>query len=201
MSDYYFLLGAIAILLVLNLTWSILWSKSSRQVLTSLRSETEDLKQDSLKLKQEIQAQRDLITSEFQIIVFEQLQSLLTQYPTVSEMVEIMPDLPAKNILALFTPLDNLITSWDYQTIGVPWVQVNYNPRLHQADSPDLQMGELVYIRFVGYSCGDRILVPAQVSRTLPFTPEEIKARTEALSKNNNSKNNTEDSKDRTNEK
>jgi hypothetical protein len=188
MSEYYFLLGAIAILLVLNLTWSIIWSKSSRQVLISLRSETEDLKQDSLKLKQEIQAQRDLITSEFQVIVFEQLQSLLTHYPTVSEMVEMIPDLPAKNILALFTPLDNLISSWDYQTIGIPWVQVNYNPRLHQADSPDIQMGELVFIRFVGYSCGDRILVPAKVSRTLPFTPEEIKARTEAISKNNTSK-------------
>jgi hypothetical protein len=172
MSDYYFLLGAIAILLILNLGWSIIWSKSSRQILANLRSETAELKQDSLHLKQEIQAQRDLITSEFQIIIFEQLQTLLTHYPTISEMVAVMPDLPAKNILALFTPLDNLIACWHYQTIGVPWVQVNYNPRLHQADSPDIQIGELVYIRFVGYSCGDRILVPAKVSRTLPFAQD-----------------------------
>lgn len=184
MSDYYFLLGAIAILLTLNLGWSIFWSKSSRQVLSSLRSETEDLKQDALTLKQELQAQRDLITSEFQVIVFEQLQTLLTHYPTVGEMVEMMPDLPARNILAMFTPLDNLIESWNYQTIGLPWIQVNYNPRLHQADSSDIQMGELVYIRFVGYSSGDRILVPAKVSRTLPFTPEEIKARAEASEQN-----------------
>ena len=30
------------------------------------------------------------------------------------------------------------------------------------------QEGELVYIRFVGYQNGDKILYPAKVSRTLP---------------------------------
>jgi len=170
MFDYYFLLAAIAILLALNLAWSVIWSKSARETLLSLRSETEGLKQDALNLKQEIQAQRDFITSEFQSVTFQHIQNLLTQYPTAIEMVAFKPDLPAKNLLALFTCLDGLISFWKYQTIGVPWVQVNYNPRLHQPDSPDIQVGELVYIRFVGYSCGDRILVPARVSRTLPIT-------------------------------
>jgi hypothetical protein len=168
MSDYYFLLGAIAILLGLNLGWNVFWSRSSRQILESIRAETAVLKQDCLRLKQELQAQRDLINSEFRVQTFQQLQTLLTQYPTISEMVEVMPDLPAKDLLPLFITLDNLITTWQYQTIGVPWVQVNYNPRLHQADSADIQLGEMVYIRFVGYSSGDRILAPAKVSRTLP---------------------------------
>jgi hypothetical protein len=169
MSDYYFLLGAIAILLGLNLGWSIFWSRSSRQVLESIRAETAALKQDCLRLKQELQAQRDLINSEFRAQTFQQLQTLLTQYPTIAEMVEVMPDLPAKDLLPLFVTLDNLITTWQYQTIGVPWVQVNYNPRLHQSDSADIQLGEMVYIRFVGYCSGDRLLAPAKVSRTLPI--------------------------------
>jgi molecular chaperone GrpE (heat shock protein) len=169
MFDYYFF-SAIAILLVLDLGWSVVRAKSSKRVLGDIRAETEELKQECLRLKAELQAQRDLVTSEFQAETFKQLQTILTQYPTIIQMVEFKPDLPAKNLLPLFITLDNLITTWQYQTIGVPWVQVNYNPRLHQADSADIQHGEMVYIRFVGYCSGDRILAPAKVSRTLPFT-------------------------------
>jgi hypothetical protein len=39
---------------------------------------------------------------------------------------------------------------------------------LHQPDVEDITEGELVYIRFVGYREGERILAPAKVSRTLP---------------------------------
>jgi hypothetical protein len=33
---------------------------------------------------------------------------------------------------------------------------------------PDIQPGEAVYVRFVGYRDGETVLVPAKVSRTLP---------------------------------
>ncbi|RUS97904.1 hypothetical protein [Trichormus variabilis] len=78
------------------------------------------------------------------------------------------PDLPAKNLVSLFTSLDNLMDSWGYTVIGETWEQVNYNPQIHQADSDDIQEGELVYIRFIGYQNCDKILYPAKVSRTLP---------------------------------
>lgn len=173
MADYYFVFGAIGILLTLNLAWDVVRSKSTRQELLNLRAEIEGLKHQSLQLRQELQAQRDFVTSEFQFITFQCLQALLVNYPTVKEMVKFAPDIPAQNLLALFEPLDILLEFWRYQSIGIPWIQVNYNPRFHQGDSADLQIGEPVYIRFVGYSCGDRILVPAQVSRTLPFNPED----------------------------
>jgi hypothetical protein len=76
--------------------------------------------------------------------------------------------LPAKNLVALFTPLENLLKSWGYEPIGTPWEQAPYNPQLHQPDVSDITEGELVYIRFVGYRDADRILSPAKVSRTLP---------------------------------
>ena len=83
-------------------------------------------------------------------------------------MVLAKPELPAKNLVSLFTPLDNLITSWGYTPIGETWQQVNYNPQLHQADSHDIQEGDLVYIRFIGYQDGLMVIYPAKVSRTLP---------------------------------
>lgn len=100
--------------------------------------------------------------------VFEQLQSLLVNYPTVAKAAQAKSDMPAKNIVPLFTPLGNLLQQWGYEAIGQPWEEVAFDPQWHQPDVPDMQVGEMVYVRFVGYRDGETILVPAKVSRTLP---------------------------------
>ena len=127
-----------------------------------------DLELQCQRLREELKQQSQQLQSDFQNETFTQLQTLLSNYPTVKKMALAKPDLPAKNLVSLFTSLDNLITSWGYTAIGETWEQVNYNPQLHQADSDDIQEGELVYIRFIGYQNGDTILYPAKVSRTLP---------------------------------
>ena len=68
----------------------------------------------------------------------------------------------------LFPNRSNLINSWGYETIGQVWEEVAYDPQFHQADDESIPEGETVYIRFIGYRDGDRILVPAKVSQTLP---------------------------------
>jgi hypothetical protein len=100
--------------------------------------------------------------------VFAQLQTLLVNYPTVAKAAQAKPEMPAKNLVPLFTPLENLLQQWGYEPIGQPWDKVAFNPQWHQPDVPDIQLGEAVYIRFVGYRDGETILVPAKVSRTLP---------------------------------
>jgi hypothetical protein len=119
-------------------------------------------------LREELQQQASQLRTDDRDSSFEQLQTLLTNYPTARIMVQSKSDLPAKNLVALFTPLENLLKSWGYELIGTPWEQVPYDPQLHQPDADDIAVGELVYIRFVGYQDGDRILCPAKVSRTLP---------------------------------
>lgn len=133
--------------------------------------EIEELKQQCYRLREELKQQSYQKEIDFQETVFEQLQTLLTNYPTACQMAQAKPDLPAKNLVALFSPLDNLIQSWGYEPIGQPWRQVNYNPQHHQPDNGDITEGELVYIRFVGYRQGEKILFPAKVSR---FLPEQV---------------------------
>lgn len=130
--------------------------------------EIEALRQECLRLREELQQQSAELTADLRNTTFGQLQTLLTNYRSVRQMVQAKPDLPAKNLISLFTPLDNLLQAWGYETIGSAWEQVPYNPQLHQPDAGDIAEGELVYIRFVGYRDGDRILCPAKVSRTLP---------------------------------
>lgn len=136
--------------------------------ITTNPTEIEELRQQCFRLREELQQQKTQLTADFRRATFEQLQTLLTNYPAARKMAEAKPDMPAKNLSALFTPLENLLSSWDFQTIGSAWEQTAYNPQLHQPDAEDITEGELVYIRFVGYREGERILAPAKVSRTLP---------------------------------
>ncbi|ALF56423.1 molecular chaperone GrpE [Nostoc piscinale CENA21] len=138
------------------------------QKLTQITAEKEALHQEGLRLHQELQQQQIQLTAEFRVATFEQLQTLLTNYPSIHQMVSVKPELPAKNLLSMFTPLDNLLSKWGYELIGKPWEQVPYNSQLHQPDKADMTQGELVYIRFVGYQHQGKILCPAKVSRTLP---------------------------------
>ncbi|WP_339376315.1 hypothetical protein [Calothrix sp. NIES-2098] len=140
----------------------------SQEKIQKLISEKAALHQEGLRLHEELQQQHLELTEEFRISTFEQLQTLLTNYPSIYQMVSVKPELPAKNLLSLFTPLDNLLGKWGYEQIGKPWEQVTYNSQLHQPDTADITEGELVYIRFIGYQHQGKILCPAKVSRTLP---------------------------------
>ncbi|MBE9031048.1 molecular chaperone GrpE [filamentous cyanobacterium LEGE 11480] len=100
--------------------------------------------------------------------VFTQLQTLLVNYPSVTQAAAANPEMSAQSITPLFTPLGTLVQQWGYTTIGTPWELVAFDPQLHQPDAADITAGEAVYIRFIGYRDGDEILVPAKVSRMLP---------------------------------
>ncbi|MBD1824797.1 molecular chaperone GrpE [Cyanobacteria bacterium FACHB-DQ100] len=143
------------------------WQTSQREK-AALEAQIEELKQQCVRLRSQLEIQSVQTQLDTKTKAFEQIQSLLTQYPSVRQITETKPDLPARNLVGMFTALDNLIQFWGYQTIGKPWEQVEFDPQLHQGDVADLAPGELVYVRFVGYRSSNQILVPAKVSRTLP---------------------------------
>ncbi|NEP01325.1 MAG: helix-turn-helix domain-containing protein [Symploca sp. SIO2E9] len=131
-------------------------------------TEVEQLRQQCQQLQEELQQQLNQLRTNERRSTFFQLQTLLTNYPTARRIVQLKPDLPAKNLVAILMSLENLLKSWGYEFIGSVWEQVPYNPKLHQPDTDDIESGELVYIRFVGYREGEHILCRAKVSRTLP---------------------------------
>ncbi|MBD2073169.1 XRE family transcriptional regulator [Phormidium sp. FACHB-592] len=136
----------------------------------TLQQENDRLSQECLRLQQALQQQEVALTTTLRHSLFKQLQVLFTHYPSVNKIIETRPDLPAKNVVPMFVPLENLVQSWGYEQIGVVWEQVAYDPTLHQPDTPDIEAGELVYVRFVGYRDGNTVLSPAKVSRTLTKT-------------------------------
>ena len=132
----------------------------------TLQQENDRLMQECSQLRQALQQQETMQTTTRHAL-FKQLQTLFTHYPSISKVIEAKPDLPAKTIAPLFVPLETLVQSWGFSPIGVAWEQVAYDPKLHQPDAPDIEVGELVYVRYIGYRDGDTVLCPAKVSRTL----------------------------------
>ena len=96
------------------------------------------------------------------------LKELLVHYPTAKLMVELKHHLPSKNLIGLLKPLEKLLQTWEVETIGEPWKRVPYNPLIHDCGEEKINQGDPVYIRWVGYYQGDRVLLPAKVSRKLP---------------------------------
>jgi type II secretory pathway component PulM len=135
-----------------------------------LENQVEALKQQCSRLRKDLEQQAQQVQADTQRLTFEQLQTLLTQYPTVRCMAAAKADLPAKNLVALFTSLDNLLQFWGYEAIGQPWQAANFDPQIHQGDIDGLKSDEKVYVRFVGYrhAKSKQIQIPAKVSRTLP---------------------------------
>ncbi|MEM9218291.1 MAG: molecular chaperone GrpE [Cyanobacteria bacterium P01_F01_bin.150] len=144
--------------------------QAAQQKEAELETRIEALNQQCARLRESLEVQAQQVQQDSKSTSFEQIQTLLTQYPTMQQMAEAKPELPARNLVASLTALDNLLQFWEYQPIGQPWEKVPYDPQQHQGDTFDLEPGETVYVRFVGYRDGksDRILVPAKVSRTLP---------------------------------
>jgi len=143
-------------------------ASETQATLEATRYELDQVQQQCRRLRADLERQAAQLTTDFKDEAFRHLQTLFMNYPTAAMMAEARPTLPAKNLLPLFAPLQNLLDGWGYEAIGSAWEQVLYDPQLHQADSESIEPGELVYIRFVGYREGDRILCPAKVSRTLP---------------------------------
>ncbi|MFM7372159.1 MAG: molecular chaperone GrpE, partial [Sphaerospermopsis kisseleviana] len=80
-----------------------------------------DLELQCQRLREELKQQSQQLKTDFQNETFTQLQTLLSNYPTVKKMALTKPDLPAKNIVSLLTSLDNLMASWGYTVIGETW--------------------------------------------------------------------------------
>jgi molecular chaperone GrpE (heat shock protein) len=166
-----FLLFDLVMTLVAPITTLAIWgSGPSSSAVDS--TDVQALRQQCQRLQAQLDAQEEQAIAQVRRETFDTLQSLLTQYPSAAKMVAHQPVFPARHLMALLTPLDQLLAQWGYDRIGDPWDRIDFDPQQHQPDEDDIAPGELVYVRFVGYRQGDRILCPAKVSRTLPSSAD-----------------------------
>lgn len=140
---------------------------TSDSSITQTEENPEDLKAEYQRLFQENEELKQNLLLEYQRDTIMILESLLLQLPTFIHAINQNPDIPAKQLLPLMQPLDDLLAMWEIETIGKVGEIVDYNPQLHELmeDAADSVTDiEKVKIRYVGYRQGDDLLYRAKVS-------------------------------------
>lgn len=93
----------------------------------ALETQQTALKQQCTRLRAAIAQKSQQTQQDGQITAFGQIQTLLTQYPTLRRMAIAKPELPVKNLIATLAGLDNLVQFWGDETIGTPWEPTSYD--------------------------------------------------------------------------
>lgn len=129
-------------------------------------SELEDgdsLKQEYQRLQAQLSQQSSQLQQDFQRESIERLESFLRFWYTAVAKVQQNPQLPAKNLLPLIRPLEQLLEDWGLVPIGDVDDIVPYNPQQHQLKQGAANPGDRVRISHRGYYHGDCLLWRAHV--------------------------------------
>ncbi len=123
------------------------------------------LKAEYSRLEQTFEQQKTTLQQQWQQEALEQLESWLLQWSAAANAAKENPDFPAKTLVALAKPFEQLLESWDVNAIGAVGEPVEYDPQLHQLVKGgfDIKPGDTVTIQNVGYMQGDRLLHRAKV--------------------------------------
>ncbi len=147
--------------------YTLITDLTSDSSITQTDEKQEDLKAEYQRLLAENEELKQNLILEYQRDAIAILESLLLQLPTFIHAINQNPEIPAKQLLPLMQPLEDLLAVWEIETIGKVGEIVDYNSQLHEliddvaSDTNDI---EKVKIRYVGYRQGDNLLYRAKVS-------------------------------------
>lgn len=131
---------------------------------TSETSEVDDIKAEYQRLQQKLDRQRQELRSEFEQETLQQLESMLLQLPTAAYAAQNNPVMPARNLVPLLRPLDNLLQAWGLERIAQVGERVSYDPHWHEMMDGEAESGMMAIVRYVGYTKHGNLLYRARVS-------------------------------------
>jgi molecular chaperone GrpE (heat shock protein)/DNA-binding Xre family transcriptional regulator len=122
-----------------------------------------DLQQECERLRQQLQQQQKSLLQDFQRSSLQTLEPWLLQWSAAVYLARQNPQAPAVKLLPLVQPVENLVMSWGVMPIGAVGESVPFDPQVHQVIQGQVNPGERVQVRYVGYRHGDRLLCRAKV--------------------------------------
>ncbi len=126
--------------------------------------EIDDIRAEYQRLQQKLDQQKEELRAEFEQETLQQLESMLLQLPTAAYAAQNNPAMPARNLVPLFRPLDDLLRAWGIERIAQVGEQVSYDPHWHEMIDGEAELGMTAIVRYVGYTKQGRLLYRARVS-------------------------------------
>lgn len=146
-------------------------SSSPTELLSSTRPEmsaesdrTQELQQEYERLQTQLTQQREVLWQEFQQSALQTLESWLLQWPTAVYAAQQNSDIPARRLLPLLHPVEQLLAAWGVSAIAPVGTELPYDPQLHQLMNGIAQPGDQVRVRYTGYRQSGKLLYRAKVS-------------------------------------
>ena len=138
--------------------------KPKIQSLELLQQEVAILQQEYLRLQQQLEEQKYSLLQEFKLSSLQSLESLLLQFPSAAQKARENPKLAAVNLLPLVQkPLEKLLSEWGIETIAAVGAEIPYNPQEHQLLEGNIEPGDTVKVRYIGYRQAEKLLYRAKV--------------------------------------
>ena len=120
--------------------------------------------QEYQRLQKTLEQQKETLKQEFRAASLQAIESWLLQWPTAVAAISKNPELPAKRLLLLMKPVEDLLAHWGLEAICSVGDELPYDPRWQELMKGDAEPGEMVQVRYVGYKQGEKILYKAKVS-------------------------------------
>jgi molecular chaperone GrpE (heat shock protein) len=127
-------------------------------------SDEPDLKQEYQRLEKRLEQQKQELYEEFQQSSLQTIEAWLLQWSGAAYAAQSRPEFPAKNLVLLARPIEQLLKDWGVEAIEAVGSEIPYDPTQHQLMEGSAQPGDLVRVRFAGYRWRDRLLHRAKVS-------------------------------------
>jgi molecular chaperone GrpE (heat shock protein) len=123
-------------------------------------------------LEQEAAARAAQAAADQARTIYGVLEPLLTQLPAVRRSVADGKEVAAADVLALLTPLDEMMAGLGFRPIGAVGGEAAFDPTRHQiASGAAPEPGAPVTVKTVGYEQDGRILRRARVTRAKSPAP------------------------------
>jgi molecular chaperone GrpE (heat shock protein) len=129
-----------------------------------ITSEIDQIKAEYQRLQQKLDQQRQDLRTEFEQETLQQLESMLLQLPTAAFAAQNNPAMPARNLVPLLRPLDNLLQAWGIERIAQVGERVSYDPHWHEMMDGEAEPGMTAIVRYIGYTKHGKLLYRARVS-------------------------------------
>ena len=126
--------------------------------------EIDDIKAEYQRLQQKLDRLREELRGEFEQETLQKLESMLLQLPTAAYAAQNNPAMPARNLVPLLRPFDDLLKAWGIERIAQVGEQVSYDPHWHELMDGEAELGMTAIVRYVGYTKQGRLLYRARVS-------------------------------------
>lgn len=127
----------------------------------------ERLYQEYARLQERLTTQAQDIQRQVQRQALGVIEPWLRMGPNVIQAAQQQPDFPARKLIPLTRPLQELLETWAVRPIGTLGEVVPYDPKIHQIHSPTgalVHPGQAVKVRHLGYWHGEDLIYRATVA-------------------------------------